>query len=306
MTKRVVVTGGLGYVGSHIVKELLGAGYYVTVTDNCSTGWNRIKEFEEEFSHELWTNKLQRHSDLPGVYFREPPVAVICCAGYKSVPDSYRDPRKYWRNNLSALLDATSLGVPVIFSSTAAVYGPDCVTVGPQSPYARTKLICENMLQQLTLQGGIPSSVALRYFNPVGHASWLLREKSLNNTQLFPRMLEGKVTLYANGEQTRDYISVIDLAKAHLAALTFVENPENSGVHRVTNVGSGKGMTTNDFVELYRSVNPTVALEVTKSADVRQGDPHKLVANLDPNCPILSTWARPTQTSLAESLRVPT
>jgi UDP-glucose 4-epimerase len=292
----ILVTGGAGYIGSHMVYELADAGERVVVLDNLSTGhrWAVAEGVPlivgESGDQPLVTRLIRDH----GV------DAIIHFAASMVVPDSVRDPLGYYRNNTvnsRALIEcAVNSGVRnFIFSSTAAVYGnPPTIPVAedaptmPVSPYGWSKLMTEIMLRDTSRAHGL-AHVILRYFNvagadPRGRAG----QSTANSTHLIKVAgeaalgLRAKLDVYGtdyptpDGTCVRDYIHVSDLARAHLDALRYLR----SGAPSLTlNCGYGHGFSVLEVVETVKRVSG-VDFKVEK-APRRPGDPDRIVAASD-------------------------
>ncbi|MTI14463.1 UDP-glucose 4-epimerase GalE [Sansalvadorimonas verongulae] len=274
----ILVTGGLGYIGSHVVLELMEEGHSVVVFDNGSNasrdvidsvsrlaaGKGRVDLFEGDITEPAQMDKVfQEYSAIS---------TVIHCAGLKSVAESEREPDLYRAVNVtgtSHLLSAMErAGVKhFIFSSSATVYGNSAILpmletapLSPQSQYGKNKVEIEKNLHAWQKKnGGIV--VVLRYFNPIGaHKSGLLGDRPKKEAaNLLPAILEtvsGKrpeLTIYGgyntpDGTGIRDYIHVVDLARGHLQALKY--EPDNDGVY-IFNLGLGKGYSTQQVVDAF-------------------------------------------------------
>ena len=289
-----LVTGGAGYIGSHMVLELLDAGEKVVVLDNLTTGSRSAVPCGAAFVYgdagnvELVRNVIRKH----GI------DAIIHFAGSVIVPDSVADPLGYYHNNTvksRALIEAAvSTGVhKFIFSSTAAVYGmpetspvAETAPVMPISPYGWSKLMTEQMLKDASAAHDF-RFLALRYFNVAGadplgrsgqstpRATHLI--KAACQTALgFRRELEvfGTDFKTRDGSGVRDYIQVSDLARAHSAALSHLRNGGSSGVY---NCGYGKGFSV---LEVIRAVKKASGSDfAVKLAGRRAGDPAEIVAD---------------------------
>ena len=277
----VLLTGGTGYIGSHIAVELLGSGYDVIIADDFSNSSPDVaKRIEAITGKRLVVCELDV-SNFAGVdklFFENKPDAVIHLAGFKAVGESVSMPLKYYRNNLDCtltLLEAMeSHGVgQLIFSSSATVYGeperlPYTEDMKPgecSNPYGSTKQMIERIIIDTATCGWL-SAVVLRYFNPVGaHKSGLIGESPRgipNNLMPYiTQVATGKLpelNIYGNdyptndGTGTRDYIHVVDLAKGHVRALEYcVAHP---GVE-VFNLGTGSGHSVLDLIGIYERVN---------------------------------------------------
>jgi UDP-glucose 4-epimerase len=292
----ILVTGGAGYIGSHMVHELVDAGEPIVVLDNLSTGFRFLIPSAVPFvagstgDRELVAKTIQRY----GI------DAIIHFAASIVVPDSVRDPLSYYRNNTMntcALLEvAAETGVKqFIFSSTAAVYGnPEHVPIredaatAPISPYGTSKLMSEIMLHDAGKAYGL-RFVVLRYFNVAGadpkgrtgqatpQATHLI--KVACETALGKRLnIDVFGTDYPTPDGTciRDYIHVSDLARAHSAALAYLRR---GGASATFNCGYGRGASVLEVIDAVRRVSGRdFAVEISGR---RPGDPAELVANVD-------------------------
>lgn len=265
-----LVTGGAGYIGSHLVLELLDAGHQVVVVDDLSSGHVQALQRVQELSgHSL---RLLR-GDVGDVDLMVSALAdvdaVFHLAADKAVGESVRRPGRYFRNNLggmAGLLEAMEqVGVSrIVYSSTAAVYSPSAPMplseqslVAPASPYGLTKIQGEQMLHWMAQSHGW-AAVSLRYFNPVGaHASARIGESNRAPSNLVPRVLMAitgdlpGLTIFGTDYDTpdgtclRDYVHVCDLAAAHLVALEALEQPG----HRVYNLGTGSPHSVREVID---------------------------------------------------------
>ena len=292
----ILVTGGAGYIGSHMVRGLTDRGEDVVVLDNLSTGYwwavsPKARLVEGDIGDEALLDRLMAENSFD---------AVVHFAGSIVVPDSMRDPLGYYLNNTvkSRMLMAAAVkaGVPrFIFSSTAAVYGNpvtqpvfEDAAPAPISPYGSSKLMTEWMLKDAHAAHGL-QYVALRYFNVAGadpqgrvgqstpRATHLI--KVACQTALGQRgQLEVFGTDYETPDGTclRDYIHVSDLIAAHVDALTHLRGGGESGIF---NCGYGKGYSVLDVIKAVERVNGA-ALQV-KYGERRPGDPAAIVAGAD-------------------------
>ena len=300
MKKKILVTGGAGYIGSHTVVELFKSGYLPIIVDNmCNTsernlrGINKILNTELPF-HNVDCTDLKQMEDIYALY--EDIHACIHFAAYKSVEDSVKHPEKYYTNNIGSLetllkcFEQTKFK-NLIFSSSCTVYGmPDKLPVDErapfkkaESPYGETKQKCE-----LLIQNNNCNSVSLRYFNPIGsHESGLIGDCSSDNaSNLVPIVAEvaaglrPKLTVNGNDYDThdgtcvRDYIHVQDLAIAHVKALDYLLEHE---VKEVFNVGTGHGLSVLDIVTAFEASN-NLKLNYT-IGDRRAGDVEKIYSD---------------------------
>jgi UDP-glucose 4-epimerase len=294
----VLVTGGTGYIGSHTIVELLAHGHMVTIADNLSnSSAASIKAIKRltGTSVPFHAIDIEDGSALDQLLQSEQFDAVIHFAAFKAVGESVSDPLKYYRNNVAgfvSLLQAvTAHRIPkFVFSSTAAVYGTppsDRVTeetpANPESPYGWSKYMDEIVLRDTCAASPQLQGIALRYFNVVGaHESGDLGESPLGKPQnLLPIIVQavaGKlppVTIFgtdyptADGTCERDYIHVVDLAKAHVAALESTAKEQQN--YRVYNISTGTPTSVLELIKTFESVN-TVTVPHTLG-ERRAGDP---------------------------------
>lgn len=299
---RVLVTGGLGFIGSHTVCELLDHDYEVVVVDNLYNTSidvvDRIKQITgKEFA--FYECDVCDEKEMDAIFSKEKIDAVIHFAGYKAVGESVANPIMYYENNLQSTITLCKVmqkhGVQrIIFSSSATVYKESKVLplkedfpLGTTNPYGTTKLMIEKILSDICVANKDFSAVILRYFNPIGaHKSGLLGEnpKGIPNN-LMPyivRVATGELkelSIFGNdydtpdGTGVRDYIHVVDLAKGHLCALDKVSS---AGVH-IYNLGTGIGYSVLDIVETFKKVNH---IDIPyKIVERRPGDLDKLYAD---------------------------
>lgn len=302
MAKTVLVSGGAGYIGSHVTVELISAGYNVVVADNLSncdmTCFEGVKKITGR--EDIPFIKIDC-CDLPAVekLFDDYKIdAVIHFAAFKAVGESVAEPIKYYRNNLDSflnILDAAKNhgGCNVLFSSSATVYGEtDKLPVTEESPrqpatspYGATKQFSEDILTDVVkaCKGSI-KGIALRYFNPIGaHPSALIGElpRGVPNN-LVPYITQtaiGKrecLSIFGNDYPTpdgtclRDYIDIVDLAKAHVAAVTRMIDGKMKADYEIFNVGTGRPVSVAELVTTFEKVN-NLKLNY-KFVDHRPGD----------------------------------
>lgn len=292
----LLVTGGAGYIGSHVVRQLSERGDTVTVYDNLSTGFPESLLYNESlFSMDL-ADVLQINSVMSNNRFD----AVLHFAASIVVPESVSNPLKYYSNNTANTLNLIQACVKhgvnrFIFSSTAAVYGLSetgfadenmCPT--PINPYGMSKLMSEWILRDVALAHGL-RFVALRYFNVAGaDPQCRIGQRTPNATHLIKVCCQAalgkreKVEVFGvdyptkDGTGVRDYIHVEDLASAHLSALEYLNE---GGESTVFNVGYGEGSTVREVIEMVKKVSG-VDFKVVE-AGRREGDPAMLVARND-------------------------
>lgn len=298
---KILVTGGLGYIGSHTVVALLEKGHEVVIIDNLSNttidvlrGITQITGQTPEF-HNLDIREkpalsefFKKHTDIKG---------VIHFAAFKAVGESVEKPLAYYENNVAALVyllkEMTGLKQPkLIFSSSCTVYGQadqlpiteDAPVKTANSPYGNTKQIDEEIIQDHINSGADLQAISLRYFNPVGaHPSALIGELPLGVPQnLVPFVTQtaaGKremLSVWGNDYDTedgtciRDYIHVMDLAEVHVIALEKLFEKDYGQAYEVFNVGTGHGNSVLDVVKTFEKVN-NLKLPY-KIADRRPGD----------------------------------
>jgi len=298
--RKILVTGGAGYIGSHTVVELTAAGYTPIIVDNlCNTSTQNIEGIEKIIGNKIkWHNTdCNDKVGMDKVFTEEGTIeGAIHFAAYKAVEESVQNPQKYYDNNmgsLKVLLECMRKNKVknIIFSSSCTVYGmPDILPVDEnapfkkaESPYGETKQICEGILKDDTC-----NSVALRYFNPIGsHSSSLIGDCSADKpSNLVPIITEvaigkrEKITVFGDDYNTpdgtciRDYIHVVDLAKSHVLAIDFLIN--NPGKHAF-NVGTGIGVSVLDAVKAFEKTNN---LSINYSIGQRRdGDIEQIYAN---------------------------
>jgi UDP-glucose 4-epimerase len=275
---RILVTGGTGYIGSHTVVELFNAGYDVIIVDDLSNSDIKILDQIEKITGkkpafvklDLCDEKevnafAAQHQDIAG---------VIHFAAFKAVGESVQQPLKYYRNNfysLINLLTAYNSKLKLVFSSSCTVYGqPDALPVTElapvkraESPYGNTKQIAEEILQETCAVNAGLEVIVLRYFNPVGaHETGLIGELPNGVPQnLIPFITQsaiGKrsaITVYGNdyntpdGSAIRDYIHVVDLAKAHVSAIKRLAEAQHN--YEVFNIGTGKGSSVLEIINAF-------------------------------------------------------
>lgn len=311
MTKRILVTGGTGYIGSHTTVELQQAGYDVVVIDNLSNsnigvldGIEAITGIRPAFEQVDCTDRPA----LKAVFEKYPGIkAIINFAASKAVGESVQKPLLYYRNNLNTLINLLELmpeyGVEgFVFSSSCTVYGqPDVLPVSEDtpikpatSPYGNTKKICEDIITDAVHANNAYKAILLRYFNPIGaHPSAKIGELPLGVPQnLIPYVtqtaagIRQQLSVFGNDYNTpdgsciRDYINVVDLAKAHVVAVERMLGGKSLESVEVFNLGTGRGLSVLEIVDTFQKVTG-VKLNY-KVVGRREGD-------------IEQVWADPTK-----------
>ena len=295
--KEILITGGAGYIGSHTLVELYNSGYTPIVVDNLSnSSINNIKGVEQIIKNKIDFYQVDcTDFDQMDRLFKEQNniVAVIHFAAYKSVEESLIKPNKYFSNNIGSLENLLELMNKhrvhnLIFSSSCTVYGtPKLLPVNElepfgkaESPYAETKQLCEKLIEESNI-----NSISLRYFNPVGsHSSSLIgdcsADKPNNLVPIICEVASGKrksMQIFGNNYKThdgtcvRDYIHVVDLAKAHTIALNHILN--NTKIKTAFNLGVGKGVSVLEVIDSFEKVNELkISHEIgpRRSGDVEQ------------------------------------
>ena len=312
--KKILVTGGAGYIGSHAVVELAQAGYQPVIVDNFSNSQETVLAGIEAILQAqvpVYRIDCADVKALREVFAAEGDIAgVIHFAAYKAVGESVAEPLKYYQNNVGSLLALVQamgeFGVDkLVFSSSCTVYGvPDALPVTEatptkpaSSPYGRTKQMAEDILHDLAPAGG-PHTILLRYFNPIGaHASARIGELPLgvpNNLVPFITQtaagIRTKLMVYGtdydtpDGSCIRDYIHVVDLAKAHVVAVRRLLAAEATERVETFNVGTGRGNTVLEVIAAFEQASgqklayergprragdvPAIFADATKAAEV--------------------------------------
>ena len=298
--KTVLVSGGAGFIGSHVTVELINAGYDVVVADNMSncdmTCFEGVKKITGR--DDIPFEKIDCCDDaaVDSLFSRYKIDAVIHFAAFKAVGESVAEPVKYYRNNLDSFLNILNAsihhgGCNVLFSSSATVYGEaeklpvteESPRQSATSPYGNTKQICEDILRDVVkasavygtevesgkTENGPIKGIALRYFNPIGaHPSALIGElpRGVPNN-LVPFITQtaiGKrecLSIFGNDYPTpdgtclRDYIDIVDLAKAHVAAVSRMLDKKMKKDYEIFNIGTGRPVSVLELVKTFEKVN---------------------------------------------------
>jgi len=295
MKQNILVVGGCGYIGTHMVKALLEAGHQPITLDNLSKGHRELLPGGDFIQGDIQDSGL-----LDQVFSTHAIDAVMHFAALIEVGESVQRPLAYYRNNVSATANLLEAMVRhdvrrFIFSSSAAVYGePEYTPIDehhslrPTSPYGETKLYVENILRACDRAYGL-KSVCLRYFNAAGaDPSGAIGERHDPESHLIPLIMQvalgqrDSIAIYGtdyptpDGTCVRDYIHVNDLAAAHLLA---IEALAQGGARRVYNLGNGSGFSVRQVIETVRKItgHPIPAEETPR----RPGDPAVLIASSD-------------------------
>ena len=287
MKKTVLVSGGAGFIGSHVTVELIEAGYDVVVADNFSncdlTCFEGVKKITGREDLPLVKMDFCDAEAVRKIFADYPIDAVIHFAAFKAVGESVDKPVMYYKNNLMSFLNVLEAaedkgGCNVLFSSSATVYGePDHVPVTEQtprkpatSPYGNTKQMCEDILRDtVKATRGSVKGILLRYFNPIGaHPSALIGELPRGGpNNLVPFITQtaiGKrecLSIFGNDYPTedgtclRDYIDIVDLAKAHVFAVTRMLEGKMKADCEVFNIGTGRPVSVLELVKAFEKVN---------------------------------------------------
>ncbi|MFW5657905.1 MAG: UDP-glucose 4-epimerase GalE [bacterium] len=329
MNNLILVTGGTGYIGSHTVVELMNEGYEVVIIDNLSnsrievldgiesiTGKRPLFEQFDLTNQEKVKEFFKRYNKLS---------AIIHFAASKAVGESVQKPLHYYYNNLNSLMNLlegmTNHDVPImVFSSSCTVYGePDELPVTEEapikkanSPYGNTKQICEEIIQDTIKANEKLSCISLRYFNPIGaHPSARIGELPLGvPDNLVPYITQTAIGLRdelrvfgsdyntPDGTPIRDYINVVDLARAHVVAINRLLENNNISSFEVFNLGTGNGHTVLEIIKTFESATG-VKLKY-KITGRRTGDVEKVYADTSLANEVLGWKAK---ISLEETLR---
>ena len=283
---KILVTGGLGYIGSHTVVALSEAGYEVVIVDNLSNTRIEVLDGIESIIGRrpaFYELDLRNELQVVELFDKEPSIeGVINFAASKAVGESVENPLLYYENNLSAFIYllkqlAVKPKSHLIFSSSCTVYGQaDVMPITEkapikvaESPYGNTKQIGEEILKDTVKVSSGLSAIALRYFNPIGaHSSAKIGELPLGVPQnLVPFItqtaagLRKELAVFGDDYPTpdgtciRDYIHVVDLAEAHVAALTRLVKGESISDYEVFNLGTGKGSSVLEVIESFEKVS---------------------------------------------------
>ena len=298
---KILVTGGLGYIGSHVVVELQSEGFDVVIIDNLSNSSIKVLDQIEKITgtkpgfekidlkvkHEV-NRFFDKHGDVGG---------IIHFAAFKAVGESVSAPLKYYENNITSLINLLAgldklVSPKLIFSSSCTVYGQaDKLPINEnspikkaESPYGNTKIVGEQIIKDCCKANHSLHSIILRYFNPIGaHDSAGIGELPVGVPQNLLRVItqtaigvRRELSIFGNDYPTpdgtciRDYIHVVDLAKAHVAAIKRLLEKKNHTNHEFFNIGTGKGVSVLEVVRAFEAVSGINLNYVFK--DRRAGD----------------------------------
>lgn len=285
----ILITGGAGFIGSHTVVELAQAGHVPIILDNfCNSQESVLDGIEKILSYrpKTYVGDCTDPIFLESVFSKESIDGIVHFAALKAVGESIEKPLLYYRNNIGSLIAILDVAIrhnakAFVFSSSATVYGePNTLPIletAPRkqatSPYGNTKQICEDILRDTTLSvHGSLRSISLRYFNPIGaHASGFIGELPLGiPNNLVPYLtqtaakLRKQLTIFGgdyptpDGTCIRDYIHVVDLAQAHIAALNHLFSAgENQLIYDIYNVGTGNGASVKELINTFEQATST-------------------------------------------------
>ena len=330
MKQTILVTGGTGFIGSHTTVELINAGYKVVIVDNLSNSQADVIDGIEKITGVRPAFEKMDCCDLDGmdkVFAKYPDIeGIIHFAASKAVGESVEKPLLYYRNNIVSLVNLLELmpkyGVKgIIFSSSCTVYGQpapenlpvteDAPVKPAESPYGNTKQVNEEIIRDFITSGADIKAILLRYFNPIGsHPSAIIGEMPNGvPMNLIPYVtqtamgIREQLKVFGNDYDTpdgtciRDYIYVVDLAKAHVKAMQRVLDTDSDKLE-VFNVGTGKGVSTKEIVDAFEK-STGVKLNWT-FAPRRPGDIEKVWANPEKANNVLGWKA---ETSLEDTLK---
>ncbi len=326
---KILVTGGLGFIGSHTVVELLNNNYDVIIIDNLSNASSDVIQGIQNITGKTPQLKVLDLIDQSSVYdfftTNKNITGIIHFAAFNAVGESVQFPLKYYENNLYSLINILkvthqlNMKLNLIFSSSCTVYGQ--AEIQPvdentpsqlaESPYGNTKQICEEILKDYTISADNLSVISLRYFNPIGaHPTSEIGELPLGKPNcLVPYLTQSvagvldQLTVFGDDYNTkdgtclRDYIDVIDLSKAHVAALKKLENEKENPKYDVFNLGTGNGTSVLEVIQTFE--NATGEKVNYRIGPRRSGDVESVYARTGKAFELLNWKAT---TSLSDSL----
>ena len=323
---KIIVTGGAGYIGSHTVVELFNSGYEPIIVDNFSNSEKSVMDRLQEIIDvrvKLYEGDCTDKAFMRDVFTIENPDGAIHFAASKAVGESVENPLKYYYNNLASLIvlldNMIQFGTKnLVFSSSCTVYGaPSKLPVTEkspikeaESPYGYTKQVAEKIIEDTVLSAEALSAVALRYFNPIGaHPSAKIGELPLGKpNNLIPFVtqtaagIRDELVVFGNdyntpdGSNIRDYIHVVDLAKAHVKTLEYIQRHDH--LFDAINIGTGNGNSVLEVLETFKKV--TGQKLPYHVGGRRAGDVEKVFASVDKSKKLLDWEAELT---LEDALR---
>lgn len=283
--KNILVTGGAGYIGSHTVVELINSSYNPIIVDDFRNSDPLILAGIEKITNQkplIYKIDICNKDALTTIFKENKIDGIIHFAAYKAVGESVAFPLKYYSNNLVSLTNVLECMLAfsvdkMVFSSSCTVYGEpiglkevseDSAKAKPSSPYGNSKLISENIIEDTFAANHHMKTICLRYFNPVGaHPSGNIGElpqgKPNNLLPFVTQTAMGKhknLTVFGkdypteDGTCIRDYIHVVDLAKAHVKAINFLEN-KDQGLNEAVNIGTGKGTSVLEVIQKFEKIS---------------------------------------------------
>ena len=308
MKSQVLVTGGTGYIGSHTTVELIENGYDVVIIDNLCNSRIEVLDGIEQITglRPAFENFDLCDLDMLEKFCTKYPKidAIIHFAALKAVGESVEQPLKYYHNNIDSLINLLQMMQyfsihNIVFSSSATVYGqPDKLPVTENAPlkkanssYGHTKQIAEEIIENTIISNPKLKAISLRYFNPIGaHKSALIGELPIGVPQnLVPFVTQSaygirkEIRIFGNDYDTpdgtgiRDYINVVDLARAHVVAISRLIENRNKKNYEIFNLGTGKGLSV---LEIIQTFEKTTGVKLNyKIVDRRPGDIAKVYAD---------------------------
>jgi len=322
MRKKILVTGGLGYIGSHTTIELINEGYEPIIIDNLSnsiiSNLNRIMKITNK-EVEFEKIDLLDYNSLLDFFKRHKIDGVLHFAALKSVVESTKEPLLYFENNVIGIINLLKAMHEnkvsnLVFSSSCTVYGnPDYLPIKeshpfkePLSPYASTKQMCERIIKDVISYNKNMNVIILRYFNPIGaHPSGLIGELPLEEpNNLVPYITQtcagvrnvlkiyGKDYDTPDGTCIRDFIHIMDLVHAHIVSLERLLNKKMNSNLEVFNIGTGRGYSVFEVVKIFEKVNKVKVNYIF--TDRRPGDVDKVWADVSKANKILNWKAKYT------------
>ena len=296
---KILITGGLGYIGSHVATELIRENHEIFIIDNLSNAYLSVLDQIEAVTNikpDFKKIDLINKSDIQIFFEKNKNIeGIIHFAALKSVSESVSNPIKYYKNNVLGmmnLLEFMPQNIPLVYSSSCTVYGSSIIQPihekipfgSPTSPYGHTKQICEQIIEANFRIESKFKAICLRYFNPIGaHSSCLIGENPKKNPEnIMPYLTQAVIgkqeifTVYGNdyptkdGSCIRDYIHIVDLSKAHCKAINYLDNLKKDKFLESINIGTGKGISVLELISCFeKSTGEKVPFKI---GDRRSGD----------------------------------